>query len=415
MHISGMHLRHTLVPLSIALAALGAPLRAQAGGEAWQIVPQPQSSLVLARDGSLIGEIGEQFRTSVSLQTLPPYVAQAFIAVEDQRFYQHDGVDVIGLAGALKDALRGHAAGRARSRSSSSATCIPTSSTARDRSIARKLHEQKAAREMERHYDKEQILEAYLNQINLGHGWYGIEAASRHYFGNPAARLTLAEAATLAAMPKAPALYDPIAHPDRARERRNLVLTLMAEQGYITPSAADAAKAEPVRHRAERRHVAAAPYFVDAVRRRRSARDSGDERRLPDHTTIDPSLQHAADRCARVRTRARRGARATSIRRTPRATAGRATISRAPSSRSIRRPATCAHSWADATTRIRTSTARSTRCASRAPRSSRSSTRRRSRTALTANAIVPDTALAIPLDRNGVYRPEKTTDKFSGR
>src|SRR6185437_6605279 len=112
-----------------------------------------------------------------------------------------------------------------------------------DRSISRKIHEQNAAREMERHYDKSQILEAYLNQIHFGHGWYGIEEASRHYFGVSAARLTLAQAATLAALPKGPALYDPIRHADRARERRNLVLSQMAEQKYITPAAAAAAKA----------------------------------------------------------------------------------------------------------------------------------------------------------------------------
>src|SRR5665213_4295866 len=88
------------------LAAQGAPL-VQPASEAWQIVPQPQSSLVLARDGQLIGELGTQFRVSVSIRTLPPYVGQAFIAVEDQRFYKHDGVDMVGIAGAIKDNILG--------------------------------------------------------------------------------------------------------------------------------------------------------------------------------------------------------------------------------------------------------------------------------------------------------------------
>ena len=98
---------------------------------------------------------------------------------------------------------------------------------------------------MERHYTKEQILEAYLNQINFGHGWYGIESAARHYFGKPAAKLTLAEAATLAALPKSPVGYDPSGIPTRKRERRNLSSRLMAQQGYIT-QARSARSAEPV-------------------------------------------------------------------------------------------------------------------------------------------------------------------------
>ena len=160
----------------------------RAATQAWQIVPQPQSSLVLARDGQLIGELGAQFRVSVPIRTLPPYVGQAFIAVEDQRFYKHDGVDVVGMAAALKDAFRGHARGASTITQQLVGNMHPDLIDRADRSIARKIHEQNAAREMERHYDKEQILEAYLNQIHFGHGWYGIEEAARHYFGIPAVR-----------------------------------------------------------------------------------------------------------------------------------------------------------------------------------------------------------------------------------
>ena len=233
------------IGIASPLAAQGAPL-VQPASEAWQIVPQPQSSLVLARDGQLIGELGTQFRVSVSIRTLPPYVGQAFIAVEDQRFYKHDGVDMVGVAAAFKDALRGHARGASTITQQLVGNMHPDLIDRADRSIARKIHEQNAAREMERHYDKQQILEAYLNQIHFGHGWYGVEEASRHYFGIPAARLSLAQAATLAAMPKGPALYDPVRHPDRARERRDLVLSLMAQQGYATPAAVAAAKLEPI-------------------------------------------------------------------------------------------------------------------------------------------------------------------------
>ena len=140
----------------------------------------------------------------------------------------------------------------------------------RDKTLDRKLREQDAAREMERHYTKAQILDAYLNDIPFGHGWFGVDAAARHYFGKPAGRLSLAEAATLAALPRSATYYDPIRHPDRARARRNLVLTEMASQGYITADQAAAAKREPLVTVGP--DVAApAPYFVDAGARRGAA------------------------------------------------------------------------------------------------------------------------------------------------
>ena len=158
-----------------------------------------QSSLVYARDGAFIGEIGREFRTSVSIRTLPKYVGQAFVAVEDQRFYQHDGVDLIGVAGAIKGKLLEKITGAHRGGASTITQQLvgnmhPDVIDRRDMSPMRKFHEQQAAREMERHYSKEQILEGYINQINFGHGWYGVESASRHYFGKPASRLSLAEA-----------------------------------------------------------------------------------------------------------------------------------------------------------------------------------------------------------------------------
>ena len=150
-----MQLRQTVVSFALAAAAIGAPfagpLGAQTATQAWQIVPQPQSSLVLARDGQLIGELGAQFRVSVPIRTLPPYVGQAFIAVEDQRFYKHDGVDVVGMAAALKDALRGHARGASTITQQLVGNMHPDIIDRADRSIARKIHEQNAAREMERH------------------------------------------------------------------------------------------------------------------------------------------------------------------------------------------------------------------------------------------------------------------------
>src|SRR5690348_14629592 len=182
------------------VGVVGAQDTSHRTGEAWQIIPLAQSSLVYARDGSPIGEIGREMRTSVSIRTLPKYVGQAFIAVEDQRFYEHDGVDVIGVLGALKGkVMRENRGGASTITQQLVGYMHPDIIDRREISgtagISRKLHEQSAAREMERHYTKQQILEAYLNQINLGRGWFGVEAGARHYFGHSASQLTLAEAA----------------------------------------------------------------------------------------------------------------------------------------------------------------------------------------------------------------------------
>jgi len=285
-----------LTPLSVT--AQGTPARST--GQVWQIVPQPQSSLVYARDGSLIGEIGRESRTSVSIRSLPKYVGEAFIAVEDQRFYQHDGVDLIGVAGAIKGKLLEGITGKNRGGASTITQLLvgnmhPDLVDRRDLSLGRKLREQQAAREMERHYSKEQILEAFLNAINFGRSWYGVESASRHYFGKSASRLTLAEAATLAALPKSPVAYDPGRYPDRARGRRNLILGLMQQQGFIRAADADRARAEPVVTVPNAGMAAPANYFVDA------ARQAAERAGIPVmnggyrvHTTADVALQRAA-------------------------------------------------------------------------------------------------------------------------
>ncbi|HEU4630693.1 MAG TPA: PBP1A family penicillin-binding protein [Gemmatimonadaceae bacterium] len=284
--------------LLAVLLALPAAVHAQEreSEEPWRILPLPQASLVLARDGSLVGEIGRARRVSVPLRTLPKYLPQAFIAVEDKRFYQHDGVDLIGVAAAVKDAVTGDLRGASTITQLVVGNMHPEIIDRSDMSLGRKLREQQAAREMERHYSKEEILETFLNLIDFGHGWRGVEMAARHYFGKGAARLTLAEAATLAALPKGPAVYDPIAHPDRARSRRNLVLDLMAEQGYVTAAQAAAAKRQPLKLAPNAGYGVRAPYFVDVVRAQ--AERAGipvTEGGYRIRTTLDPLLQRAAE------------------------------------------------------------------------------------------------------------------------
>jgi len=265
-------------------------------GEAWQLIQLPQSSRVFARDGSLIGEVGHEWRTSVAMSSLPAYVPKAFVAVEDQRFYEHSGVDFIGIAGAIKGKVLGQNRGGASTISEQLVGYMhPDLVDRRDQSPGRKLRGELAAREMEKHYSKDQILEAYLNQINLGRGWYGIEAGAQHYFGHAASKLTVAEAATLAGLPKSQPTYDPISRPDAARNRRNLILQKMMEQQYITPELAEKAKAEPVVTAPNGGMSAASGYFIDAVRQQAERAGipimNGGYRIF---TTLDPALQRQA-------------------------------------------------------------------------------------------------------------------------
>lgn len=297
-----------LLLIPVTLAAVGLPSRAgaqaapkappkpvQGTGEAWQIVTPVQSSLVLGRDGSVIGMVGQVRRVNISLRSLPKYVAQAFVAVEDKRFYQHDGVDLVGIAGALKDAVTGDVRGASTITQLLVGNMHPDLVDRRDKTISRKLREQQAAREMEKHYNKEQILEAFLNQINFGRGAYGIEMASRQYFGKPAAELSLHEAASLASLPKSPVLYDPAKFPDRNKQRRNTVLALMADQGYI--SAAQRTSAQQQAVRTVEALPANAPWVVNVVRvqaERAGIPVSQGGYRI--HTTIDPAIQASAQR-----------------------------------------------------------------------------------------------------------------------
>ncbi len=287
------------LPFLLATApwlAAGAQPTPAPTGEPWRIITPPQVTLVLGRDGSVIGEIGRERRLSVPLRTLPKYVGQAFIAVEDKRFYQHDGVDLVGVAGALKDAVtKGSLRGASTITQLLVGNMHPDVIDRRDRSPALKLREQQAAREMEKRYSKEQILEAFLNQLDFGRGAFGIEMAARQYFGKAAVDLSLAEAASLASMPKSPTIYDPSRNPDRNRDRRNTVLALMAEQGYITPAQAATAQREPLKtvNRLEK----LAPWVTDVVRvqaERAGVNVATGGYRIV--TTIDPALQRSAQR-----------------------------------------------------------------------------------------------------------------------
>ncbi|MBA3406396.1 MAG: PBP1A family penicillin-binding protein, partial [Gemmatimonadaceae bacterium] len=212
-----------------------------------------------------------------------------------QRFYQHDGVDVVGIAGAIKDNILGDRRGASTITQLLVGNMHPDIVDRTDKTLGRKLREQAAAREMEKRYSKEQILEAFLNQISFAHGYFGIESAARHYFGKSATNLSLAEAATLAAMPKGPELYEPVRNPARVRERRNTVLAVMAQQRFITAAQARAAQATPLVTAPNYGIAVPAPYYVNVVKiqaqRSGVPINSGGYRIF---TALDPALQTAA-------------------------------------------------------------------------------------------------------------------------
>ena len=158
---------------------------------------------------------------------------------------------------------------------------FPDQLPASRRTLSRKLLEVRVAQEIEHSFSKDEILEMYLNHIYFGHGARGIEAAARHYFGRPARELDVAQAAMLAALPKAPTHYDPRRQPERAKERRDLVLTLMEQQGRLTPEAAQAARVEPLRVAARPGVTAVAAAARRLVRRGGAPRARGDDRARP--------------------------------------------------------------------------------------------------------------------------------------
>jgi penicillin-binding protein 1A len=225
-----------------------------------------QMSKVLTHDGQQIAEIGFERRTPMSIEALPDYVAQAVVATEDKRFYEHRGFDPIGIARAVLGVLTFR-------RDQGGGSTI-TQQLARnmfdeigfDRRYVRKLKEVQVALELEASYTKNQILEAYLNEIYMGRG-YGFQNAARGYLGKDAMDMNVAEAALLTAILNVPARYDPFRYPDRARARRNLVLERMATEGYLTSAEATRWKAFPLPESEPVSDVTRiAPYFEEWVR-----------------------------------------------------------------------------------------------------------------------------------------------------
>jgi len=248
------------------------------------------------RAGVVLGVRGGRYAPPADLARLPAYVPAAFVAIEDRRFYDHEGFDPRGIARAIVTNIeRGRAAQGASTITQQLARNLYLSS---DRTLQRKADELLYSIQLERTYSKRQILGLYLSRIYFGSGAYGIEAASRRYFNKPAARLTVREAAMLASIPKSPSAYDPAAHPEASAQRSRLVLDAMVETGAI--SAAQRGKAL-----AERPKVwtdppnEAAQYFLDWLDGETRRLAGAPKQDLVVETTLDASYEVAAAQAVR--------------------------------------------------------------------------------------------------------------------
>src|ERR1700704_7085160 len=199
---------------------------------------------VYADDGeTVIGEFALEKRIPLKYDEIPPKMKNAILAVEDTRFYDHVGIDPIRIAGA---AWKNLTSDKVEGGSTLTQQLAKNLFLTREQTLKRKMNEWLLALQIERYYTKNQIMELYANHIFLGANAYGVEAGAETYFGKQAKDLTLDEAALLAGIPKAPGEYSPTANPAKAKERRDLVLDLMARTGFTSQAEVDAAKAKPI-------------------------------------------------------------------------------------------------------------------------------------------------------------------------
>jgi penicillin-binding protein 1A len=255
---------------------------------------------VYSRDGRLIAQIGEQRRIPVTFEQIPPLVRQAFIAAEDDRFFEHSGFDYEGILRSL--AVNLLPGSRLEGASTITQQTAKNLFLTNDRTWRRKGQEMFLTYRIEQEFSKEEILGLYLNVIHFGKRAYGVAAAADLYFGKTLDQLTLAEAATLARVPQSPSRYNPINNPEAAAQRRGYVLRRMRELGFIDPNAEQRAATETVRARV---HVQSfdteAPYVAEMARlelvQRFGAAAQSEGYKI--YTTIDPRQQAAANAALR--------------------------------------------------------------------------------------------------------------------
>jgi penicillin-binding protein 1A len=260
-----------------------------------------EASVVVDRDGEEIGRLYRVNRVVVTLDSLPEHVAEAFIATEDQEFYEHGGVNWLRAVGALWQNVRsgGIEEGFSTITMQVARNVFPEQLPVAQRTLNRKVSEIKVARALEHRYTKNQILSLYINQIYFGSGAWGIEAAAREYFGKSATDLDLGEASLLAGLPQAPSRLNPRENMEGALERRETVIRRMVSQGYITQEEADAILAsEPELARSQLESADQAAYFMEHVRQILEGRlgDAVYTEGYTIHTTLDLEAQAVAVR-----------------------------------------------------------------------------------------------------------------------
>jgi penicillin-binding protein 1A len=249
---------------------------------------------VYSSDGKLLAEFFVERRNYLPHYAIPDRVKQAFIAIEDQRFYSHPGVDVVGIMRALyRDIMAKNIVEGGSTITQQLAKMLFLKP---EKSVRRKIKEAIISVQIEKRYTKDEILGMYLNQAYFGARAYGIEAAAQTYFGKPVSRLSLGEVSLLAALPKAPNMYSPFKRPEKASARKLIVLAKMRENGVISQTEYELAKNEPLPTKPHHRAYEA-PYFVELLRQHLESR-FGEEMYtsgLRVHSTIDYRMQKIAE------------------------------------------------------------------------------------------------------------------------
>ena len=246
--------------------------------------------------GRVVGSFALQRRVVAAYDDFPPILRDALVSIEDKDFYRHSGVNFFRILGAAYRDLK--SGGKVQGASTLTMQLARNLFLSPDRSFHRKVQETMLAIQIERRFTKPQIFTLYANQIFLGHGVYGFEAASEFYFSKPAKQLTLEEAALLAGLPKGPTVYSPVNHPDKAENRRNLVINAMLEDGKITAAQAALARSAPLVLHLAHDPNSLAPYFVEEIRRYLEGKYGADqvhEGGLKVYTSLDVDLQKAAN------------------------------------------------------------------------------------------------------------------------
>ena len=261
------------------------------------LIPDAASQFYDINGNVIYTTLSEERRVPVSIDKIPKHVQQAFIAIEDNRFYEHSGIDYRGTARALVSTLSGR---EVQGGSTITQQLAKNAFLTQERSIIRKIKEAFIAKELEHKYTKDEILTMYLNQIYFGQGAYGIESASLYYFGKHVQNLDIAEAATLAAIPKSPNYYNPFENPKESKNRQELVIDQMVKYGFISVDSAAKAKAKKmVYSTSHKQQNNPRGYFFDMISQKVIAEVGADalyKGGLKIYTTLDMDMQLAAEK-----------------------------------------------------------------------------------------------------------------------